>query len=306
MADGDLNNIDYSLYDVEAGAYGASGSPFLTWNPPHHHAHMEHVAPPPPPPSIHDVRAEVRAAMEQFVATQQADQIRQRQELVTDIIGALNRQHIGHLGAVPRGPPVGSPPPQHTAIHLPLSSTPLPDRHINVRGIEKLDKLADDISLQDFIMWRAQWEDFCNICHLSSYPVSQQVSVLRMVMTTRMLQTVEHVLNISSSAAVSPSHILDQIHDNIRKKKSVALDRLQFEECRQQTNETFDQFFIRLQCIASCSDLCGHCYEQRMTTRIIAGINDPEARKKLLAKKNFPSLSDDVDLCRAEESAGKN
>jgi len=130
--------------------------------------------------------------MEQFVATQQADQIRHRQELVTDIIGAFNLQHFGHLGAVPGGPPVGTPPPQPAVIFgHPPPPTPLQDRHISVHGIEKLDKLADGISLQDLIMWRAQWEDFCNICHLSSYPVSQKVSVLRMVMTTRMLQTVE-------------------------------------------------------------------------------------------------------------------
>lgn len=42
-----------------------------------------------------------------------------------------------------------------------------------------------------------------------------------------------------------------------------------------------------------------------MTTRIIIGLFDAEARKKLLAKEKFPTLQEVIDLCRAEESAAK-
>ena len=178
-------------------------------------------------------------------------------------------------------------------------------RTINVRGLEKLDKLSEDITLQDFEMWRAQWNDFCSINDLSSFPRAQQASALRMAMSMGMLQTVELVLGISPTSNHSPSYILDRIREHLRKKKSVAVDRLQFEQCNQ-LNETFDQYFIRLKRIAACADLCHHCYEERLTTRLIAGISDAEARKKLLAKEIFPSLKSTVDLCRAEESANTN
>lgn len=44
----------------------------------------------------------------------------------------------------------------------------------------------------------------------------------------------------------------------------------------------------------------------RMTTRILTGIRDQEARKKLLPMSYFPTLQQAVDTCRAEETACNN
>ena len=126
-----------------------------------------------------------------------------------------------------------------------------------------------------------------------------------MTPSLEMLQTVEMVLDISPYDLLSADEILAQIARYIRKKRSVALDRVEFEEYRQDHGATFDEFYIGLQRIAKCADLCRHCLDQRMTTRVMSGICDQDVRKKLLAITPFPSLQTAVDLCRSEEAAGK-
>ena len=141
--------------------------------------------------------------------------------------------------------------------------------------------------------------------HVDSYPRDQQTSALRMALSTKMLQTVDMVLSIDAATHLCPGEILTRIHQHIRKRHSVALDRV-FDECRQNVDELFDDFYIRLQRIAGCADLCVNCYGDRMRTCILTGIKDQEARKKLLAVNAFLTLQQAVDTCRAEESACSN
>jgi hypothetical protein len=166
--------------------------------------------------------------------------------------------------------------------------------------------MAGDISYRDFLTWRNKWDDFCYLQRIAEYPIREQAAALRMTLSLEMLQTVEMVLDISPYDLLSADEILAQIAHYIRKKRSVALDRVEFEEYRQDHGATFDEFYIGLQRIAKCADLCQHCFDQRMTTRVMSGICDQEVRKKLLAITPFPSLQTAVDLCRSEEAAGKN
>ena len=175
-------------------------------------------------------------------------------------------------------------------------------RPINVSCI---DKMAGDISYRDFLTWRNKWDDFCYLQRIAEYPIREQAAALRMTLSLEMLQTVEMVLDISPYDLLSADEILAQIARYIRKKRSVALDRVEFEEYRQDHGATFDEFYIGLQRIAKCADLCRHCLDQRMTTRVMSGICDQDVRKKLLAITPFPSLQTAVDLCRSEEAAGK-
>ena len=183
---------------------------------------------------------------------------------------------------------------EHTSTLPPSAGTPNTHR-INVFNIEKL---ASDVSLHDFITWRTKWDGFCQLERLDSHPLTAQMAALRLVLSTQMLQTVTMVLNISPGANVSPKMVLDALHKHIREKRSIALDRVELEE--------FDDFYILLRKIADCADLCTHCIDPRLTTRIICGIQDQEARKKPLAASPFPTLQAAVNLCRSEESAARN
>ena len=104
-----------------------------------------------------------------------------------------------------------------------------------------------------------------------------------------MLQIAEMALP-RSEGEPSTEDLLEAIQTHIRKKRNVALDQLEFEETRQETGESFDEYYIRLQEVAKYADLCRECLDTRMRSRIIAGINDSETRRKILASNPPPSL----------------
>ena len=99
-------------------------------------------------------------------------------------------------------------------------------------------------------------------------------------------------IGIDNDDASSMSEILDAIHGYVRSKRNVTLDRVALEERRQEEGETFDEYYIALREIANNADLCKVCMDDRLTTRIMSGIREPETKRKLLAHTP-PSFSTD-------------
>ena len=114
---------------------------------------------------------------------------------------------------------------------------------------------------------------------------------MRMCVTTDMLQTIDMVLNLKAGATTQ--NILDEIFAHLRKQRIVPLDIAEFAECKQAPGEKFDAFHIRLQQVAKCAELCPHCYDRRMTSRIMSGIRAQEAPQE---------AADYVSLSRPEFS----
>ena len=96
---------------------------------------------------------------------------------------------------------------------------------------------------------------------LSTTPLLAEQMAFRISLSNEMLQTVEMELSFPTTIAKTSDIVLDQIRHYIRKMRSVSLDRMEFEQCRQEFNESFDNDFIRLQRIANCADLFGECLE---------------------------------------------
>ena len=96
--------------------------------------------------------------------------------------------------------------------------------------------------------------------------------------------------------------LLDAIHGYVRSKRNVTLDRVALEEWRQEEGKTFDEYYIALREIANNADLCKVCMDDRLTTRIMSGIREPETKRKLLAHTPPPSLQTTLNRCRSEES----
>jgi hypothetical protein len=132
------------------------------------------------------------------------------------------------------------------------------------------------------------------------------MAAFRMVLDPAMQQIVEVALGISSATPLSQTDVLDQINTYIRSKRNIALDSVAFEDCRQSSSETFDDFYIRLRGLAEAVDLCVTCSDTRLTTRIMAGIRDSETRRKLLALSPFTTLQHTINICRSEEAAKAN
>jgi hypothetical protein len=64
----------------------------------------------------------------------------------------------------------------------------------------------------------------------------------RMAIDFTMQQVVEVALVITPVTGITPDQVLDLIADHILSKPNVALDRLAFEERRQEPSASFDDF----------------------------------------------------------------
>jgi hypothetical protein len=166
-----------------------------------------------------------------------------------------------------------------------------------------LEKLHGDASLAQFRSWRNRWNDFCHLNQLNAYPVNEQMAAFRMALDPAMQQVVEVALGILPTSPLSPSDVIDRITDHVRSKRNIALDRVAFDECRQHTSESFDDFYIRLRTLANAADMCAACLDSLMATRIMAGIRDTETRRKLLALSPFPTGQQAINICRSDKSA---
>ena len=129
--------------------------------------------------------------------------------------------------------------------------------------VSSLEKLNSSVTLREFVLWRGKWDNLSTLKHIAEFPPAEQVAALRMCMTTDMLQTIDMVLNLKAGATTK--NILDEIFTHLLKQRSVALDIVEFEECKQAPGEKFDAFYIRLQQVAKCAELCPHCFDRRMT-----------------------------------------
>ena len=99
--------------------------------------------------------------------------------------------------------------------------------------------------------------------------------------------------------------VLDRIEEYIRSKRSIAHDLVALAECRQESSESFDDFYIRMKGLAEAAEITTEL-EKWMTVRILAGSRDAEEKQKLFAIKPLPTLQQAVDVCRSEESARLN
>ena len=160
-----------------------------------------------------------------------------------------------------------------------------------------------DITLRDLSAWRRSWDDFAELEQLDRLPVSQQRAMLRTHLTVEMRAVLQLAIGIDTDDASSVSEILDAIHGYVRSKRNITLARVALEERMQEEGETLDEHYIALREIANNADLCKVCVDDRLTTRIMSGIRDPEIRRKLLAHTPPPALQTTLNICRSEESA---
>ena len=147
-----------------------------------------------------------------------------------------------------------------------------------------------------------------NIIRLSTLTQREQVAHLNNFISPGLLITINHVIAPLRTEQEEPTinDILDQIQKYLRDQRNVALDRVEFEGRKQQVGENFDSFYMHLRKIAENADLCKHCFDTRLTTRIISGILSGETRRKLMEKLTFSTLKEAIEICRSAESAMKS
>lgn len=203
------------------------------------------------------------------------DAIEQGQAAMQQNLATISAQLQQLLAGLTPQPPTAQISVVQPAVQ-PVTQPPVQQTQRRRLETSSLEKLHADCTLLDFRSWRNRWQDFCRLNQLASYPLEEQTAALRLSLDTSMQQVVEITLDIAPTDELTPDEILDAIAAHIRLKRNVALDRVAFEECCQSPNETSDEFLIRLKRLAGSAELCALCADQRMATRVIAGVREGE------------------------------
>ncbi|TRY80671.1 hypothetical protein TCAL_13410 [Tigriopus californicus] len=100
--------------------------------------------------------------------------------------------------------------------------------------------------------------------------------------------------------------IVENLQRYYRSQRSVAPDRVNFHQRKQDQFETFDQFRFAITDLAEDAELCTTCVESQIVTQIIIGTKDEKARHDMLEERKFPSLGRTIEICQANEVATRN
>ena len=139
--------------------------------------------------------------------------------------------------------------------------------------------LDADISYSKFIAWRESWLDYAMLQKLDQLPLNVQKADFRSCLSEDMRQHLKCAIEIEvDNEDVSLKDILDKIQQHLRLKRNVAIDRVAFENLRQDEHQSFDEFYVSLRKLASESDLCQECVNSRLVTKIMAGVYSQEVK----------------------------
>lgn len=151
-------------------------------------------------------------------------------------------------------------------------------------------KLELGITLHQWAGWRATYTDYAAANNLTELPRDRQVAHLKSNFSEEFRTTFNHAIPVRQGDNATVENILDAIHTHLRGQTNVAQYRVEFEERKRAEGETVDNFYVALQVIAENADLCNHCKDARLVTRLMAGINDKQTQHKLLTEHPFPNL----------------
>ena len=116
------------------------------------------------------------------------------------------------------------------------------------------------------------------LIQLDKLSAESQKAHLRSCLSDEMRSHIKCALGISKDTTLSIKEILDQIENHLRQKRNIALDRVSFVERRQHEGESFDSFYVAIKKLSEEADLCKHCIEQRVVTRIMSGVRCKELK----------------------------
>ena len=175
-------------------------------------------------------------------------------------------------------------------------------------------KLAADISLSKFKSWKATWLDFAKLSKIDEMSEEEQRSLLKSHLSLEMRGVLEHVIILDETTDTTPAAILDKIEENIRKKRNVTVDLVNFDNRKQKHGETAENYLVSIRELAAdanltadhCNDCKKKCMERRLTARLISGIHNESTRQKLLAISPFPPLQTVIDKVNAQEAASRD
>ena len=139
-------------------------------------------------------------------------------------------------------------------------------------------QLEKDVTLDELETWSSTWEDYYSVTKLEKEALNIQRANLKSHLSQEMRGVVEHVLGIGQDSTKTCSEILKDIKTHIRSNRNIQIDKVAFEKRIQKQGESFDDYLVAIRKAARNADLCKECVDDRLLTKIMAGLTDQETR----------------------------
>ena len=162
------------------------------------------------------------------------------------------------------------------------------------------------ITLDELETWSSTWKDYYQVTKLEKEVPGLQRANFKSHLSQEMRSIVEHVLGIGQDSTKTCDEMLQDIKAHIRSNRNIQIDKVSFEKRTQAPGELFDDYLVAIRKMARNADLCKHCLDDRLLTKILAGLSDQETREELLAKVPTPKLEEAITFARSKEAARRS
>ena len=163
--------------------------------------------------------------------------------------------------------------------------------------------IEKDVTYRSFKSWSSAWTNYAKATNLNSLPRSDQVATFLTYCSAEFMNTLQYVLGIRSDTTMTLEEVLKTISQHLRGQQNIVVDRYRWLHRCQEVNESFDSFHGALMELTEDADISSMTLDDWISTRIIHGIRDDNAREELLGKRPALNLQETVDLCRNKELA---
>lgn len=158
--------------------------------------------------------------------------------------------------------------------------------------------MSGDLS-SNWASFRADFEDYLLATGLLKKDADVQAATLRRLMGSECRHIYKHNLGLTQDQQKDVKAILEALEAYFTPTKNVIFERYVFGNLRQEEGETIDAFVTRLREKAATCEY-GPLKEQLIRDRLVLGITDEDARRRLLRGKDL-TLAMAVDICRTAE-----
>ena len=166
--------------------------------------------------------------------------------------------------------------------------------------------MEKDITLDELETWSSTWDDYYQVTKLEKEVPTIQRANLKSHLSQEMRAVVEHVLEIGQNSTMTCAEIIQEIKAYIRSNRNIQIDKVSFEKRTQKQGESFNDYLVAIRKMARNADLCKHCLDDRLLTKIMAGVSDQETREELLARVPTPKLEEAITFARSKEAARRS
>ncbi len=186
------------------------------------------------------------------------------------------------------------------------------------RGIPKnfdysqVEKLPQAASLEDYRIWRKNWEYNARAKNLAYYPRQSQVASLISAIGQHGSDILEYNLGMElKDPKNSVEEMLDALQRFFRNERNLAVDRQAFYTRRQLQGETFREYYHAMEKLSRNANVNRNCDSEEcrkdtLVTMLMLGVTNEAARKKMMKIRPFPKLDEAVTVCTSEECAEEN